>query len=61
MRHVTDAEKHDMWESVRQEFPDDDTMQQVHFVRLLHQRQLEGLPLAERVRFYEDARQRAGL
>jgi hypothetical protein len=54
MRQVTDAEKNDIWEQVRKEFPEDATMQQVHYVRLLHFRQMEGMTPAQRLRFYRE-------
>ena len=52
MRHITDSEKEQIWEDVRREFPDDEVMQQVHYVRLLHHRQTEGFSSRERVQFF---------
>ena len=34
MRILSEADKQAIWDDVREEFPDDDTMQQVHYVRL---------------------------
>ena len=34
MRYVTKDKKKAIWQEVCEEFPDDDTMQQVHYVRL---------------------------
>lgn len=49
MRKLTDAEKKQIWEEVRREFPDDEMMQQIHYVRLLHYRQTEGFSSQERI------------
>ena len=56
MRILSEAEKQAIWEEARQEFPDDDTMQQVHYVRLLHYYQTEGMTPAEKLKFYSQAR-----
>jgi len=52
---LSEAEKQAIWEEVRKEFPDDDTMQQVHFVRLLHYYQTKGMTPEEKVGFYSQA------
>ena len=52
MRDLTHSEKERLWEAVRKEFPDDDMMQEVHYVRLLHYHQSQGLSPRERVDFY---------
>ncbi|NQT17685.1 MAG: hypothetical protein HQ582_33325 [Planctomycetes bacterium] len=52
MRNLTEAEKQELAEEARREFPDDDVMRQVHYVRLLHQAQTRGLSSQERVRFF---------
>lgn len=58
MRELTEAERNEIWEEVRKEFPEDAAMQQVHFVRLLHFRQMEGMTSAQRLRFYQRSRRR---
>jgi len=58
MRVLTDAEKNQILEEVRKEFPDDVVMQQVHYVRLLHFRQMEGMTASQRLRFYQRPRRR---
>ena len=58
MRVLTDAEKNEILEEVRKEFPDDVVMQQVHYVRLLHFRQMEGMTPSERLRFYQRPKRR---
>lgn len=52
MRTVTAKERAQLWEEVRKEFPDDDTMQQVHYVRLLHYLQTKDLAPQKRLRFF---------
>jgi len=61
MTQLTDAEREELWEEVREEFPDDEMMQQVHYVRLLHHRQTKGFSSRERVRFFESSEQAARL
>ncbi len=53
MKQLTDIEKEKLWEEIRKDFPDDEMMQQVHYVRLLHHRQTEGLSSVERIKFFE--------
>ena len=55
MRNLTEAEKQKLMEEVRREFPDDDVMQQVHYVRLMHHQQTKEMSAEERIRFYEAA------
>jgi len=52
MTDLTEAEKQQLADEVRREFPDDEVMQQVHYVRLLHHTQTKGLSSEERVRFF---------
>jgi len=53
MIELTEAEQQAIWEEVRKEFPDDELMQELHYVRRLHQLQTEGLSVAERIAFYQ--------
>jgi len=53
MNPLTDAEKDRLWEEVRAEFPGDEGMQEVHYVRLLHHQQLKGLPAGDRIAFFQ--------
>lgn len=59
MRDLSDREKKLIWDEVREEFPDDETMQEVHYVRLLHFYQTKGLSPAERIQFFQDVKRRA--
>lgn len=52
MRELTEVEKQQLAEEVRKEFPDDQVMQHVHYVRLVHYSQTSGLSSQERVRFF---------
>lgn len=52
MRESSEAEKEELLEEVRKEFPNDETMQQVHYVRLLHHRQTQGMSPADKLEFY---------
>ncbi len=52
MRKLTQDEKACVWDEVRAEFPNDEMMQEVHYVRLLHYYQSHDVPLRERIDFY---------
>ncbi|MCK4614408.1 MAG: hypothetical protein KAU14_06365 [Thermoplasmata archaeon] len=54
MRKLTEEEKKHLWEEVQMEFPDDEMMQEVHFVRLMHHQMTKNLSPEERFRFYSD-------
>lgn len=53
MRTISESKNQAIWDEVRQEFPNDDTMQQVHYVRLLHYYQTKGMTVAQKIAFYE--------
>jgi hypothetical protein len=55
---LTEADKKKLWDEVVAEFPGDDTMQMVHYVRLLHYHQTKDLSPEEQIRFYNEAAQR---
>jgi hypothetical protein len=54
VRKLTESEKERLWEEVIKEFPDDEMMQEIHYVRLLHYHQTEKLSRKERIQFYKD-------
>jgi len=56
MQIISDEEKRALWEEVCREFPDDEAMQQVHYVRLLHYHQTKGMTPAEKLAFYAQER-----
>ena len=52
MNVLTKEARDRLWEEVREEFPHDETMQEVHFVRLVHFLQTKDLTAEERVKFF---------
>ena len=54
MRQITEEEKKMIWKEVLEEFPDDITMQEIHYVRLLHYYQTKGMTSKERISFYSN-------
>ena len=54
MRKLTEEEKKHLWEEVQMEFPDDEMMQEVHFIRLVHHQMTKDLSTEERFQFYRD-------
>lgn len=52
MYKLSDDEKKKLWEQVQEEFPEDQTMQEVHYVRLLHYEQTRRLSPKERLAFF---------
>lgn len=59
MKELTEIEKANIWEDVRREFPNDEMMQQIHFVRQMHYLQTKDLSLDERIRFFGDKTEKA--
>ena len=55
-RDVGEKVRSAIWEAVRREFPDDEMMQEIHFVRRLHGLQTEGMSADELIAFYEGGR-----
>ena len=51
MGEVTPSEREKIWEEVRKEFPNDEMMQELHFVRQVHYQQTKEMSLGERLRF----------
>jgi len=51
LRPLTESEVQSLWADVRAEFPDDEMMQEVHFVRALHAIQLRDLTREERLAY----------
>jgi len=50
-RTLTEPELQSLWAEVRAEFPDDEMMQEVHFVRALHAIQLQDFTREERLAY----------
>ena len=51
-RVLSESERESLWAEVRKEFPRDQVMQEVHFVRLLHAAQLAHFSREERIEFF---------
>jgi hypothetical protein len=51
-RAISEQERESLWAEVRNEFPNDPVMQEVHFIRLLHAAQLAHFSREERIEFY---------
>ncbi len=52
MGTLTKAEKSKIWAEVCEEFPDDEVMQEIHFVRQVHYLQTKDLSVEERLRYF---------
>ena len=61
MRKVTQAEQEKIWEDVRKEFPNDDMMQEIHFIRQVHYLQTKDSSMKERLRFFESSIQKTSV
>jgi hypothetical protein len=51
-RVLSEEERESLWTEVRTEFPNDPMMQEVHFVRLLHDAQLRHFTREERMEYF---------
>ena len=61
MRKVTQAEQDKIWVDVRKEFPNDEMMQEIHFIRQVHYLQTRDLSMEERLRFFESSIQKTSV
>ena len=61
MRKVTQAERKKIWKDVRKEFPNDEMMQEIHFIRQVHYLQTKDLSMKERLRFFESSMQKTSV
>ncbi len=61
MRKVTQVEQEKIWEDVRKEFPDDEMMQEIHFIRQVHYLQTKDSSMEERLRFFESSIQKTSV
>lgn len=61
MRELTHAEKEKIREDVRKEFPNDEMMQEIHFIRQVHYLQTKDSSLEERLRFFEGSNQKTSV
>lgn len=61
MGEITPSEKDKIWEEVRKEFPNDEMMQELHFIRQVHYQQTKDMSLDERLRFYGGERRKTSV
>ncbi len=61
MRELTQVEKEKIREDVRKEFPNDEMMQEIHFIRQVHYLQTKDSSLEERLRFFEGSSQKTSV
>ena len=61
MRKVTQAEQDKIWEDVRKEFPNDEMMQEIHFIRQVHYLQTKDSSIEERLCFFERSIQKTSV
>ena len=61
MRKVTQAEQEKIWEDVRKEFPNDEMMQEIHFIRQVHYLQTKDSSIEERLCFFERSIQKTSV
>jgi len=55
LMELTEELKERIWKEVREEFPDDEMMQEIHYVRLLHYYQTLDLSPEEYIKFFNKA------
>ena len=61
MRKVTQADQEKIWEDVRKEFPNDEMMQEIHFIRQVHYLQTKDSSIEERLCFFERSIQKTSV
>ncbi|MEQ8189993.1 MAG: hypothetical protein ABRQ39_18630 [Candidatus Eremiobacterota bacterium] len=52
MREITEAEKEQIWKEVKEEFPEDEMMQEIHYIRTVHYLLTKDLSTEDRIKFY---------
>jgi len=51
-RILSDEEREALWAEAKAEFPHDEVLREVHFIRLLHREQLKHLSREEHMEFF---------
>ncbi len=57
MREFTEEEKKKMWEEARADYPDDEMMQEIRYVRLMLYYQTKDMTFEEEKDFYKRSRE----
>jgi len=52
MREITEAEKEQIWKEVKEEFPEDEMMQEIHYIRMVHYLLTKDLSTEDHIKFY---------
>jgi len=55
MREITEEEKKQIWKEVKEEFPDDEMMQEIHYTRMKLYLLTKDLSIEERIIFFNSA------
>ena len=58
MRKLTDAEREKIREEVREEFPHDEMMQEIHFVQQVHYFETKNLRPEDQIRYFKRSPQK---
>ncbi|MEQ8168634.1 MAG: hypothetical protein ABRQ38_07030 [Candidatus Eremiobacterota bacterium] len=55
MRELTEEEKQQIWKEVKEDFPDDEMMQEIHYTRMKLYFLTKDLSSEERIKFFNSA------
>ena len=55
MKELSEKLKRQLFEEAKKDFPDDEMMQEIHYIRLIHYHQIQDLSSHERIDFFENA------
>lgn len=58
MNDLSESEKKKLMEEATAEFPNDEVMREIHYVRLVQYHQTKDLSARDRVRFYQQEKKR---
>jgi hypothetical protein len=53
MATINEKERQAILDALRREFPDDPMMQELHYIRRVHQRETESMSAAEEIAFHQ--------